>query len=141
MITHKSGLVNTKYRNLLGFVTTHKNGVSVLFIYDRLDELVKATGKKKNYLSQKMGFTGRYLNDAKKQNTDIKGEPLRILAEELGTTPEYLTGETDKKESPAPFGAELNADRIQSMVSDMSTEDLAALLSMAANEMAKRNGK
>ena len=68
-----------------------------MFNYDRLDQLVKETGKKKNYLSMKMGFSGRYLNDAKKQNTDIKGEPLRVLAEELGTTPEYLTGETDEK--------------------------------------------
>ena len=68
-----------------------------MFNYDRLDQLVKETGKKKNYLSMKMGFSGRYLNDAKKQNTDIKGGPLRVLAEELGTTPEYLTGETDEK--------------------------------------------
>lgn len=69
-----------------------------MFRYDRLDDLVKESGKKKNYLSQKMGFTGRYLNDAKKQNTDIKGEPLVILAAELNTTPEYLTGKSDIKE-------------------------------------------
>lgn len=50
-------------------------------------------------------------------------------------------GSLENKKSPAPFGAELNVDRIQSMVSDMSTEDLVALLSMAANEMAKRSGK
>lgn len=42
-----------------------------------------------------MGFSSRYLVDAKKQKTNIADEPLRILAEELGTTPEYLRGETD----------------------------------------------
>lgn len=55
-----------------------------------------------------MGYSGRYLNDAKKQNTDIKGDPLQILADELGTTPEYLTGLSEQKEkSPTPEGVEL----------------------------------
>lgn len=75
-----------------------------MFRYDRLDELIKETGKKKNYLSIKMGYSsGRYLNDAKKQNTNIKGVELQILADELNTTPEYLTGETDIKEKAAPI--------------------------------------
>ena len=42
-----------------------------------------------------MGFGPTYLRDAKKQNTNIADEPLRILAKELETTPEYLRGETD----------------------------------------------
>lgn len=71
-----------------------------MFRYDRLDELVAETGKKKNYLSTRMGHSGRYLNDAKKQNIQIKRADLEILAAELGTTPEYLNDETDKKEKP-----------------------------------------
>lgn len=63
--------------------------------YDRIIELSDARGKKKSFLSQVMGYSSRYLVDAKKQNTNIPDEPLRILAEELGTTPEYLRGETD----------------------------------------------
>lgn len=95
------------------FVLTHKNGVIFLFRYDRLDALVKETGKKKNYLGKKMGFSDRYLNDAKKQNTDIKGIPLEILAEELGTTPEYLSGQTDTKEkSPTPDGVGLDDELV-----------------------------
>lgn len=72
-----------------------------MFRYDRLDDLIESSGKKKKYLSERMGHAGRYLNDAKKQNTNIKGDDLRILAEELNTTPEYLTGESDEKEKPA----------------------------------------
>ena len=71
-----------------------------MFRYDRLDELVAETGKKKNYLSTRMWHSGRYLNDAKKQNFQIKRADLEILAAELGTTPEYLNDETDKKEKP-----------------------------------------
>lgn len=75
--------------------------------YDRINELSDACGKKKSFLSQAMGYSSRYLIDAKKQNTNISGEPLRILAEELGTTPEYLKGETDDpgiKKAPAQKG-------------------------------------
>ena len=80
-----------------------------MFRYDRLDELVAETGKKKNYLSIRMGHSGRYLNDAKKQNIQIKKHDVEILAEELGTTPEYLNDETDKKEKPLTVnGEELN---------------------------------
>lgn len=72
-----------------------------MFRYDRLDQLIKETGKKKTYLCAKLKKCQTYLRDAKKQNTNIKGEDLKILAEELNTTPEYLTGETDKKEKPS----------------------------------------
>lgn len=78
-----------------------------MFRYDRLDELVKETGKKKNYLSEKIGFAGRYLNDAKKQNSDIKLEKVKILAAELGTTAEYLRGETDEKKPAVVSNSEL----------------------------------
>ena len=66
-----------------------------MFRYDRLEELIKESGKTKVYLCKKMNLGSTYLRDAKKQNTNIKGEPLRILAQELETTPEYLRGETD----------------------------------------------
>lgn len=85
-----------------------------MFRYDRLDALVAETGKKKNYLSMRMGHSGRYLNDAKKQNIQIKKPDVEILAEELGTTPEYLNGETDKKEKPLTVnGEELNYSDMQ----------------------------
>lgn len=63
--------------------------------YDRIQELVNLCGKKKSFLSEAMGFSSRYLIDAKKQNTNIADEPLQILAKELKTTSEYLRGETD----------------------------------------------
>lgn len=82
-----------------------------------------------------MGFSVRYLNDAKKQNTDIKGNALKILADELNTTPEYLSGESDvreimdseNKKSPAPEGAE----RIPGF-SDLSEENKAKALEYIA---------
>lgn len=72
-----------------------------MFRYDRLDELVKERGKTKNYLSQRLGHAGRYLNDARKQNTKLDGEAVYILANELGTTYEYLMGLSNKKTAPS----------------------------------------
>ena len=90
-----------------------------MFRYDRLDELVAETGKKKNYLSVRMGHSGRYLNDAKKQNIQIKPHDVEILAEELGTTVAYLLGETDKKEKPT----ETNLDGLLPGFDELSEEN------------------
>ena len=107
----------------MGFCVMHKNGVFRLFRYDRLDELVKLTGKKKNYLSQKMGHSGRYLNDAKKQNTDIRIEDVEILASELSTSVAYLRGETDEKEKPVLKESELDSELINRLC-QLSKEEL-----------------
>lgn len=118
-----------------------------MFRYDRLDELIKETGIKKNYLSQKMGFSGRYLNDAKKQNTDIKGKPLQILADELKTTPEYLTGATDEKEqkeNPTAKDGEvkvLTPDRYEDFLHELSVEELLALNAAIGDALKGRLGK
>lgn len=85
-----------------------------MFRYDRLEELIKGSGKSKIYLCKKMNLGPTYLRDAKKQNSNIKDEPLRILAEELNTTPEYLRGETDDpgvKKAPGINAEGLSAAR------------------------------
>lgn len=112
-----------------------------MFRYDRLEERIKATGKKKVYLCEKLQRAPTYLRDAKKQNTNIKGVDLQILADELNTTAEYLTGESDEKEkSPTPEGVRLSQARIQEMLGDMTVDDLNELLSNVALEIAKKRG-
>lgn len=94
-IPHNLELCKPFLTLFLEFVNSHKLEGAFLFRYDRLEELIKGSGKSKIYLCKKMNLGPTYLRDAKKQNSNIKDEPLRILAEELGTTPEYLRGETD----------------------------------------------
>ena len=110
-----------------------------MFRYDRLDELVAETGKKKNYLSTRMGHSGRYLNDAKKQNIQIKRADLEILAAELGTTPEYLNDETDKKEKPVPKEDELDRVLI-SLLKELTPEEAAKAVSFVQGLLAAREG-
>ena len=103
--------------------------------YDRIQELVNLCGKKKSFLSEAMGFSSRYLIDAKKQNTNIADEPLQILAKELKTTPEYLRGETDDpgiKEAPATEGEGVDAQLAQLIAgfSRLSPQQKSAVLAV-----------
>ena len=104
-----------------------------MFRYDRLEERIKATGKKKVYLCEKLQRAPTYLRDAKKQNTNIKGVDLQILADELNTTAEYLTGESDEKEkSPTPDGEGLTETQKKAweLIRNLDDEKLIAFLKM-----------
>lgn len=111
--------------------------------YDRIQELVNLCGKKKSFLSEAMGFSSRYLIDAKKQNTNIADEPLQILAKELKTTPEYLRGETDDpgiKEARATKGEGVSptVQELFDFIDTATENELAELLRYAQFLMSKR---
>ena len=57
----------------------------------------KEKGVKKAHICRKLGKNTYYLRDAEKTNIDINGDSLSLIAEILGTTPEYLSGETDEQ--------------------------------------------
>ena len=104
---------------LMGIEENARKGIGdkgdvFVFRYDRLEELIKESGKKKIYLCSKLQKCPTYLRDAKKQNTNIKPEDVAILASELNTTPEYLTGASDEK-NPSPLAN-------SKMVSDLRKE-------------------
>jgi hypothetical protein len=90
-----------------------------------------------------MGFGPTYLRDAKKQNTNIADEPLRILAKELETTPEYLRGETDDpgiKEAPATEGEGVSptVQELFDFIDTATDAELNELLRYAQFLMSKR---
>lgn len=84
------------------FVNMDKMGAFILFMYDRFNNLVKMTGVSKAHLNRLLGKTSYYLRDAQKSNIDIPYESVVILAEALGTTPEYLRGETNEQKTKKP---------------------------------------
>lgn len=103
--------------------------------YDRIQELVNLCGKKKSFLSEAMGFSSRYLIDAKKQNTNIADEPLQILAKELKTTPEYLRGETDdpginEALDPKTEGGDVQLAQLIAKFSRLSPQQKSAVLAV-----------
>lgn len=105
----------------------HSEPTAGNFNYDRMNALIKKSGKTKLFLCGQLGKGKTYLRDAEKQKTNISGETLRILASELNTTPEYLTGETD-----AP---EIKKDTTLS--GDVDAELLGRLIQLSPEELAK----
>lgn len=62
---------------------------------DRITELAKAQGKTLTYLCALVGRPRYYLKSVRSSGTSIPREYLEAFAADLGTTVEYLLGETD----------------------------------------------
>lgn len=98
-----------------------------MFNYDRLEKCIAESGKSKSYLCRRLGRKEYYLRDIIRQKNSIPRDYQEILAEELGTTVEYLNGETDIKEKAAPSGSG-KIDNLIQIASELSPEQLERLL-------------
>lgn len=104
--------------------------------FDRLDALIKETGKKKNYLCGLLGRGEYYIRDARNKNIDIPAEYVAIWADELSTTADYLQGYTDVKEKPTA-GA-VSFEDVVKAVKSMDREQLVKLAIIIAQEQGER---
>lgn len=68
-----------------------------MFSFTRFEELLREKGVKKTFLAEKLHRTSTIFQDWKAGKSRPSYEQVQIVAEALGTTPEYLTGETDEK--------------------------------------------
>lgn len=68
--------------------------------FDRLDALVKKTGKTKAYLCRQLGRSPYYLRDARKIGTRLRQEDIELLADELDTSADYLMGISNLESKP-----------------------------------------
>lgn len=99
------------------FYSLHKNEVSILFLYDRFEALIRQTGVTKASIARRLGRTPTVCQDWKAGKSEPNDEQLAIVAAALNTTPAYLRGLTDEKELPTgkvsgeedPLDARLNA--------------------------------
>lgn len=98
--------------------------------FDRLESLIKESGKKKSYLCIKANRGQYYLRDARNKETNIPEEVVEIWADELGTTPEYLTGESDEKEKPVSARAELDK-----LIDGMGRDELIDFIAKATEKL------
>ncbi len=80
----------------LDSVNLHKNGVSILFQYDRFEALRVARGVTKTFIAQTLGRSATLCQDWKQQKSQPSEQQLLQVARILGTTPEYLRGESDE---------------------------------------------
>lgn len=113
--------LSTKFTHDYENCQSSQNGVIFLFRYDRLNELVKETGVKKSHICRLLGKSPYYLRDAEKIRTNITGEALKIIADAVGTTPEYLAGMSDEKYSAREKDGVIN--HISDIYDDLSPEN------------------
>lgn len=104
--------------------------------FDRLDALIKETGKKKKYLCGLLGRGEYYIRDVRNKNIDIPAKYVAIWADELNTTVDYLQGYTDVKEKPTA-GA-VSFEDIVKAVKSMDREQLVQLAIIIAQEQGER---
>lgn len=93
-----------------------------MFSFTRFEELLREKGVKKTFLAEKLHRTSTIFQDWKAGKSRPSYEQVQIVAEALGTTPEYLTGETDEKKP---------------VTNDEQAEKLAKMLSKDALEIAR----
>lgn len=80
----------------------HKIGGLDLHEIDKIKILAKEQGKSMSYICNQLGLARSFFIDVSKGKSTLKDDRLAQIAEILGTTPEYLKGETDIKEKLAP---------------------------------------
>lgn len=66
----------------------------------RIEEIAKEKGLSLSFVSTQLGLRRTYLKDVKAGRSSVPADRLAQIADILGTTPEYLRGETDIKEKP-----------------------------------------
>ena len=71
-------------------------------IIDRIKECAKIKRLSISAICAEIGMSRGYIRDVEAGKSKIPPERLKKIADFLGTTPEYLRGETDEKNKPAP---------------------------------------
>lgn len=110
-----------------------------MFIYTRFEELVDELGIKKTFVAEKLGKSPSICQDWKRGKSQPSATQLQIVADILDTTPEYLTGEIDKKEKPVPKEDELDRVLI-SLLKELTPEEAAKAVSFVQGLLAAREG-
>lgn len=114
-------------RTFLRFGGMHKDEVKPLFIYERFEALRASRGITKRFIAQSLGRSPTLCQDWKMQKSQPSDEQLAVVARILGTTPDYLRGETDEV-SPAPAEDRELAELLSSL---REREDMRMLFKLA----------
>ena len=84
----------------IGIAVLYEKVVISLCIVDTIKNLSKERGIKLKFICEKLGVKESYFGDVRQGKTRISEDRIAIIADILGTTSEYLRGETDVKERP-----------------------------------------
>ena len=74
-------------------------GCAILSNVQRIKELAKERGIRMGYIYEKIGCSRSKFSDVESGKSSISEREYAIIANILNTTPEYLKGETDTKDT------------------------------------------
>ena len=109
-----------------------------MFRYDRMNALFAETGVKKAHVIRLMGKSSYYLRDAEKLKMDMHPKYVQIIADALGTTPEYLTGESDEKKPAISDGLNKTQEELLRLISLLTDQECELLLKQVQGIIAAR---
>ena len=111
----------------------HKNGVSLLFLYDRFEALRESRGITKSFIAQSLGRSATLCQDWKQRKSQPSEAQLREVARILGTTEAYLRGETDDPSpSPSPTPPPGRDEELERLLGSLrEREDMRMLFKLA----------
>ena len=99
-----------------------------MFDFNRFEALREEKGVSKSFIAQKLDRTASICHDWKAGKSSPNEKQIQIVAKILGTSPEYLKGETDEK-APAEAGEGSKYDRIiMEILENITDETKAALI-------------
>lgn len=120
-----------------------------MLMFDRLNALAKEKGVSKSHLCRLIGRNEYYLRDCEKKQIEIEPKNIVIIAKALGTTSDYLLGETDdpslqendslKTAQAALFGGLY--DRLSEQEMDNLWADAQEFAQFKATQMIRGKGK
>ena len=97
-----------------------------MFQYERFEALLKSRGVTKTFIARSLGRSASLCQDWKQQKSQPSDKQLSTVARLLGTTPEYLRGETDEI-APGALGEEME----ELLTSLREREDMRMLFKLA----------
>ena len=85
----------------------------------RIRALCAEQGRSLKYLCDQIGVKSRtYFQDIEKQQREIPDNKLKVIADTLNTTTDYLLGKPDEKSRPSL------SDKFESLLEDLSIDVL-----------------
>jgi transcriptional regulator with XRE-family HTH domain len=104
----------------------------LMSVGSRIQERLETTGLSQSELARRVHLTQPAIN-ALIRGSSRSSTHLHRIARELGTTPAYLTGETDDPDADAPPAPELSPDeaRLITDFRELDPADRSALLRVA----------
>ena len=132
------------FQSFVWFYFLHKNARVVLNTMHKaniakIKELAKEQGKSQRFLCDLINKRRTFLSEVALNKDKIDQNELKIIADELNTTVEYLTDQTDKKEKPTDQMTDGQIDKeLLDSLGSLSEDDRRQVMAFIAGLKARR---